>query len=373
MGKNTVLYRCTFRPFESGNLRILITGICGFVGSSLAKFFAAQSEVSSVCGIDNLIRKGSELNRPMLDRLGVEVQVGDIRNPDDLDKLPKSDWVIDAAALPSVLGGVDGTSSSRQVVEHNLVGTLHLLEHCKQHSAGFLLLSTSRVYSIEPLSQIPLVHITDTFEFDSRNPVNGMTHRGITEFFPTDPPISLYGSTKRASELMALEYAHAFEIPVWINRCGVMAGAGQFGRPDQGIFSFWLNSHLRRKPLKYLGFEGSGKQVRDCLHPNDLGTLLVKQIAEPQRTDCPKVINVGGGGKSAVSLRQLTTWCDQRFGTHAVESSDETRPYDLPWVVLDTQQANEHWGWQAEYSLNVILEEIAEHAEANPNWLDVTS
>src|SRR5207247_9786355 len=61
----------------------------------------------------------------------------------------------------------------------------------------------------------------------------------------TTPPVSLYGSTKLASEFIALEYGGAFGLPVWINRCGVLAGAGQFGTPDQGIFAFWINSYLR--------------------------------------------------------------------------------------------------------------------------------
>ncbi len=55
----------------------------------------------------------------------------------------------------------------------------------------------------------------------------------------------MYGSTKLASEIVALEYGEAFGFPVWINRCGVLAGAGQFGTPDQGIFSYWINAHLR--------------------------------------------------------------------------------------------------------------------------------
>jgi CDP-paratose 2-epimerase len=84
--------------------------------------------------------------------------------------------------------------------------------------------------------------------------------------FSATPPLSLYGSTKLASELLALEYGDTFSLPVWINRCGVMAGAGQFGRADQGIFSFWIQSYLHKRPLKYIGFDGSGSQVRDALH-----------------------------------------------------------------------------------------------------------
>src|SRR5439155_1377744 len=96
---------------------------------------------------------------------------------------------------------------------------------------------------------------------------------GVAENFPITPPVSLYGATKLASEVIALEYGEAFGLPIWINRCGVLAGAGQFGIPDQGIFAFWINSYLRRRPLKYIGFDGQGHQVRDCLHPRHVAAL----------------------------------------------------------------------------------------------------
>jgi len=70
------------------------------------------------------------------------------------------------------------------------------------------------------------------------------------------PPLSLYGSTKLASETLALEYGAAYGFPVWINRCGVLAGAGQFGTAKQGIFLFWLHAWHSRRPLRYIGFGG---------------------------------------------------------------------------------------------------------------------
>ena len=57
---------------------------------------------------------------------------------------------------------------------------------------------------------------------------------------------------------MALEYAAAFGFPLWIDRCGVIAGPGQFGRIDQGIFSYWIYQWQRGKPLSYIGFGGKG-------------------------------------------------------------------------------------------------------------------
>src|SRR5207302_1174559 len=106
----------------------------------------------------------------------------------------------------------------------------------------------------------------------------GITSAGVSETYSTAPPISLYGATKLASECLALEFGETFGFPVWINRCGVLAGAGQFGRSDQGIFSYWIHSWAKRQPLRYIGFDGKGSQVRDCLHPRDIVPLLREQM-----------------------------------------------------------------------------------------------
>ncbi len=373
-------------------MKILISGICGFVGSTLACTLVKNGSVDEIIGIDNFSRPGSELNRRKLIDLGVRVIAGDIRNASDMDCLPKVDWVIDAAANPSVLAGVDGRTSSRQLVEHNLGGTINMLEYCRAHSAGFILLSTSRVYSIEPLTQLKLVAIDDAFQLsDIQSLPAGVSKAGVNEHFSTTPPVSLYGNTKIASEYLALEYGSTFDFPVWINRCGVMAGAGQFGHPAQGIFAFWIHSFRENAPLKYIGFGGSGHQVRDCLHPKDLVPLLNKQMNCKSSNAIPRVVNVGGGIESSMSLAQLTTWCANRFpsskslegmqgkiltgagrsGTMP-QAASETRRFDIPWIVLDASLCKKSWDWSAETKVHAILDEIANHAESYPAWLAVS-
>ena len=152
----------------------------------------------------------------------------------------------------------------------------------------------------------------------------------------------------------------------------MLAGAGQFGRADQGIFSFWINSWLRQRPLKYIGFGGTGHQVRDCLHPRDLARLLLAQMGEPSRK-VNRLQNVAGGVEQTMSLRQLSNWCGHRFGDHAVAGDLAERQFDIPWMVMDSQRAQQQWGWRPEISLDTILDEIAQHAEAHPDWLDVSS
>ena len=348
-------------------MRILITGICGFAGSTLARRLLQEREGLSILGIDNLSRAGSETNLAPLRALGCEITIADIRDPAVLSALPAADWLIDAAANPSVLAGTDGHSPAQDLLEVNLFSTVPMLEYCRKHQAVFTLLSTSRVYSIHALRSIPLMVGNDAF-----GPVlDSPWCNGIPERFSTAAPVSLYGASKLCAETLALEYGHAFDFPVWINRCGVLAGAGQFGKADQGIFSFWIHRWAARAPLKYIGFGGKGWQVRDCLYPGDLASLLFKQFDAGLPKDRIQTLNLGGGIQSATSLRQLSAWCAARLGSHVPSESPEERPYDLPWVVLDASLAESVWGWTPQTPALAIFEEIASHALSHPGWLQL--
>ena len=364
-------------------MQILITGICGFAGSVIARGLLEHLPGLQITGIDSLIRKGSETNIEPLRALGIDVRVGDIRNEQDLADLPAADWVLDCAANPSVLAGVDGQTSAKELLDHNLGGSIHLLEYCRRHGAGFILLSTSRVYSIPPLAALPVEVHTHAYRtvFDKssslqvsgfRSHPSSISPSGLTEQFSTIPPISLYGSSKKCSELLALEYGMTFNFPVRINRCGVLAGAGQFGKADQGIFSFWIHSWAGRRPLKYIGFGGRGHQVRDCLHPRDIVPLLIAQMQDAGRK-VEQIFNVSGGVESAMSLAQLSAWCSKRLGPHLVGADSNPRPFDIPWMVLDSSAVGEAWGWKPQTPMPVILEEIAQHAEQHPEWLSLVS
>jgi CDP-paratose 2-epimerase len=354
-------------------MRLLITGICGFVGSTIACALQDQRRAGEpliISGLDNFSRAGSETNRQRLRQRGIKLYHGDLRLASDLDALPVFDWVIDAAANPSVLAGVDGKTSSRQILDHNLVSTINVLEFCKRHKAGFTLLSTSRVYSIHALAGLPMSEKNGAFTLDSGKPLpEGVSAQGVAEDFSTRPPLSLYGASKLASEFLALEYGEAFELPVWINRCGVLAGAGQFGRADQGIVSFWINACLRRRPLTYIGFNGRGHQTRDVLHPRDLVPVLLRQFAYHDRPE-ERIFNFGGGPANAFSLLQLSRWCADQFGEHNIEADPTPRQFDIPWMIMDSNRAATFWNWQPQTKLTEIFDEVAQHAHAHKDWLE---
>ena len=365
-------------------MRYLVTGGCGFVGAAICRTLIESETACEVVVLDNQRRRGVEINRVALERLGVQIVHGDVRMPSDIDDIGRCDWVIDAAAEPSVLAGATTsgpTTTRRHVIEHNLVGTANLLEAAARWHAGVVLLSSSRVYSIRPLTTLPLcteqqaIGATnvkaEAFVLDRAAALPpGVSALGIDESFTTAAPISMYGATKRASEVLAEEYSHTMGTPLVIDRCGVMAGAGQFGRADQGIFSWWIHSWAAGRPLSFIGFGGRGLQVRDCLHPRDLADLILRQIAAARGGE-PELVNVAGGITSATSLAQLSAWCADRFGQRVVASASQPRPYDLPWIVLNHAEATARHGWNPQHSAAHIFDEIARHAERHPEWLDL--
>lgn len=347
-------------------MKLLITGACGFVGSTLAHELRDLRPSVEIWGLDNFLREGSRTNlQPLLDQ-GIHMVEGDIRRPEDLAKIPKMDWVIDCAAEPSVLAGTGTGMGSAELLDHNLIGTIRMLEFCKQHGAGFILMSTSRVYSIRPLASMKVQSVGGAYRpvLPSGPRLPGLSEHGIAEDFSAEPPLSLYGASKRSAEILALEYGGAFGFPVWINRCGVLAGRGQFGKADQGIFSFWIRSWKERRPLQYIGFDGKGSQVRDCLHPRDLTPVLTAQLSGKSPNDPgdgldPRICNFGGGPKNCLSLSQLSHWCREHLGPHEVGSDPQPRPFDLPWIVLDSRRAEKLWDWKVSLPLSRILDEIA--------------
>ena len=343
-------------------MNIVVTGSAGFLGNYVTNYLIEQGH--TVIGLDNLSRKGSEMNAAkQIENLNVEFYTCDISNQESLENSLKDksfEWIIDCAAEPSVLAGFGNGSQS--LINNNLVSTINLLEICKERKCGFILMSTSRVYSIKDLSNINYVETEDRFIIDKEGTV--------AESFSTKPPVSLYGSTKLTSELLAIEYAHMFDFPVWINRCGVIAGPGQFGKIDQGVFSFWIYSWLQRKNVKYIGFGGTGKQVRDVIHPFDICEVMNKQIHDRTIEDDP-IYNLGGGIKNSMSLKQLTQWCKENVSdddSHVL-TSDEVRPFDIPVFAMNTEKAKERWDFKVTISIDKTLEEIRDYVLQNPEFL----
>lgn len=349
-------------------MRMLITGGAGFVGSHLACSFKRDNPQTVVVAFDNLKRRGSELNLALLRERGVEFVHGDIRNSSDLDDLTGSfDILVEASAEPSVLAGLE--SSPHYLLHTNLRGTLNCLEFARRRAGSFVFLSSSRVYSIAPLKSLNLRETATRFELEDEQVYCGASRAGIAESFPTNLPRSLYGASKLASELIIQEYADTYGLCAVIDRCGVIAGAGQFGKVDQGVFTLWVANHYFGKPLKYTGFGGCGKQVRDLLHPSDVFALIKKQLANLD--DCSgAVFNVGGGRSGSVSLCELTAMCREVVGREVpIEQDAGTSPVDIPLYISDSTSAACRFDWRPECSPKNIVRDIFHWLKAHETQL----
>jgi CDP-paratose 2-epimerase len=338
-------------------MRILITGGAGFVGSNLAKEFKESFPKAEVVVFDNLHRRGSEINLAAFKRLGITFVHGDIRVPSDLENMEGTfDVFIEASAEPSVHAGVG--ASPRYVIETNLVGTLHCLEFARKKAGKTIFLSTSRVYSIPALRSMALREAKDRFEIKLSKSAKGYGAKGIAEDFPTDQFRSIYGSTKLASELILQEYVETYGMKAVINRCGVIAGPGQFGKVDQGVFTLWVANHYFGKPLRYTGFGGKGKQVRDLLHPHDLYRLILIQL-EKMDKHRGEVFNVGGGRPISVSLKEMTALCQEVTGRKVEITSDtRTAGVDIPLYLSDSSKVRKAFGWAPEKRVETIIGDI---------------
>lgn len=231
-------------------MKILITGGAGFVGANFAVSFKKEDPAMTVVAVDNLKRRGSEFNLALFKQVGVEFIHADIRHDSDLEDIPGNfDIFIEASAEPSVLAGVNG--SPHYLLQTNLGGTLNCLEFARKRAKIFVFLSTSRVYSLAPLKEIKLLETPSRFAAAAVQSHPGISQSGISESFPTHLPRSLYGATKLASELIVQEYVHNYGLQAVINRCGVIAGPGQFGKVDQGVFTLWVAHHFFKQPLQY--------------------------------------------------------------------------------------------------------------------------
>jgi CDP-paratose 2-epimerase len=337
-------------------VRVLVTGGAGFVGSHLAIAVKARWPSADVVAMDNLYRRGSELNVPRLQSNDVQFHRGDVRDAGTFPAGP-FDFLVECSAEPSVLAGVE--DSPDYVIHTNLIGMYRCLEAARRWNAGVLFLSTSRVYPMATLERHAFVEEATRFSWaDGGTP--GISARGVSEDLDMRGARSLYGYTKYAAELLVDEYRAAFGIRSVINRCGVIAGPWQFGKVDQGVAALWVLAHHFGRPLTYIGYGGLGKQVRDFLHVQDLCDLVVEQIHDFDRWD-GWLGNVGGGPANTASLRELTALCRQAVGREVAIGADPgNRPGDLRIFIADCARLFERTAWRPHRDVARIIGDTAE-------------
>ena len=334
-------------------MRILITGGAGFVGSNLALALRAELLGADVVCLDNLYRRGSELNVPRLEKAGAKFHRGDVRDPAAFPPGP-FDFLIECSAEPSVLAGQDG--SPDYLFQTNLVGAYNCLEKARQWQSRFVFLSTSRVYPIARLEAQPWREEATRFAWADHG-TTGISSRGVSETVDLSGARSLYGYTKLSAEQLIEEYRAAFGLRAVVNRCGVIAGPWQFGKVDQGVASLWVLAHHFQRPLSYIGYGGTGKQVRDFLHVADLCDLILQQVNDFDHWD-GWLGNVAGGLANSASLCELTALCREVTGRKTpIKSIPENRPNDLRLFIADCTRLFQHTAWRPRRDVRCIVQD----------------
>jgi CDP-paratose 2-epimerase len=343
--------------------RVLVTGGAGFVGAKLAVALAERHSDWEIVAFDNLRRRGSELNLARLREAGVGFVHGDARELGDLLALGPIDALVECSAEPSALAGVDGDTG--YAVHSNLLGAYNCLELVRRDGAQLVFLSTSRVYPFALLDSLDYEEGAIRYELAPEQAVPGASAAGIGEDFPLAGPRTLYGATKLAAELLIAEYAEAFGLAAVVNRCGVIAGPWQMGKVDQGVFTYWLLAHYFRRELRYIGYGGAGKQVRDLLHVEDLIDLVDDQLEAPERW-AGVTANVGGGRETSLSLAETTELCRELTGNQLeVKAAGEQRPGDVRVYLSDCSRLFGLTDWRPRRDARAILADTLAWIEAN--------
>jgi CDP-paratose 2-epimerase len=221
-------------------LKVLITGGCGFLGSTLTLYLRDREQ--AVVAMDNLVRRGSESNIERLQEHGVAFVHGDVRCVEDFAGRPRGiELICDASTQPSV---VSGHTNPMFDLTNNTFGVIHVLEFARKLRCPLIFCSTNRIYSADRINALPRRESATRLEWDPAawkklpvecRPPGFDPKRGLSEEFSLDGAgRSIYGVSKLLADVMCQEYADAFDIPVIVNRLGVISGAGQFGKIDQG-------------------------------------------------------------------------------------------------------------------------------------------
>ncbi len=342
-------------------MQVLVTGSSGLIGSEAVLFFDAMH--FSIHGVDNNMRadffgpKGDTTwNRERLERLCTNFQHHelDIRDREAVDSLFRHnpfDLIVHSAAQPSHDLAAQRPFDDFDV---NAVGTLNVLEACRQHSpdAVFIHLSTNKVYGDGP-NHIPLKELDSRWDYD-----DPQYSDGIPEDFPVDQNLhSLFGASKLAGDVMAQEYGRYFGMKTGIFRGGCLTGPHHAGVELHGFLNYLVLVALKEGPYTIFGYKG--KQVRDQIHSYDVINAFWHFAQNPRPGE---VYNLGGGKENSASLIECVQMIEERTGKKPVLTySEENRIGDHICYYSDLKKLRSHFpAWKLTYSLDAIVDEMVD-------------
>jgi len=316
--------------------RILVTGTAGFVGLHTAKYLLNRQD--HVVGIDNMndyydVSLKEARREVLLKDSNFRFVLLDIENKDKLEQLfveNAFDRVIHLAGQAGVRYSI---TNPDVYIRSNLVGFANLLECCRHHQVRHLTFaSSSSVYGAN--TDIP-------FSTDQR----------------TDRPVSLYGATKKANELLAYSYSRLYGLASTGLRFFTVYGP--WGRPDMAVFSF-TRSILAGEPIDVYNY---GQMRRDFTFIDDIVEGVIRvgdNPPSPQRPDeyfgdVPfRVYNIGN--HEPVELETLIVTLEKHLGRKAIRNLKEMQSGDVLETYADTMDMQKHFGFKPYTPLDTGIE-----------------
>lgn len=320
-------------------MKLLITGGCGFLGSNLA--LAALSRGDELLIFDSLYRSGSRENLSWLQSQGKFVfEHGDIRNQNDITRVIQS---FRPDAIFHLAGQVAMTTSianPRMDFEVNVMGSHNLLEAVRLYApkATVVYSSTNKVYG--DLEQFTYREIETRYECIEKP--NGFDEDTPLEFH------SPYGCSKGAADQYMLDYARIFGLKTVVFRHSSMYGGRQFATYDQGWIGWFCQKAVEAKRGQLnapFTISGTGKQVRDVLHADDMIRLYFAAIDQIDAARGQQ-FNIGGGMGNSLSLLELFTMLEDITCTKLNFTKLSPRESDQRVFVSDLGKAKRILGWE---------------------------
>lgn len=295
------------------NQIIMVTGAAGFIGFHLSKTLLDMGE--SVIGVDNLNNYYDvSLKRSRLDILkslkNFVFYKEEIQNFKALEKIFKQhrvDLICNLAAQAGVRYSLIDPFSYQK---SNLEGFLNLLELARKYGiTNFVYASSSSVYGTN--KKIP-------FSVEDR----------------VDTPISLYGATKRADELIAHAYSHIYQIPCTGLRYFTVYGP--WGRPDMALFIF-TDAILKKRPINVFNH---GRMRRDFTYIDDIvdGTIAALERPAPY-----EIFNLGNS--NSVGLLEFISVLEEELGQEAEKKLMPMQPGDVADTAADITKSRKLLGF----------------------------
>jgi CDP-paratose 2-epimerase len=339
-------------------MRLLITGGCGFLGSNLASDALMRGDELVI--FDNLYRNGSRENLAWLQAQGnFAFEHGDIRNQNDITRVIKS---FKPDAIFHLAGQVAMTSSiadPRMDFEINVSGTHHLLEAVRLHAQEAIVVysSTNKVYG--DLEQFTYLE-TDT-RYQCNEYPNGFNELTQLNFH------SPYGCSKGAADQYMLDYARIFSLKTVVFRHSSMYGGRQFATYDQGWIGWFCQKSVeaRNGQLKEpFMISGTGKQVRDVLHAEDMKRLYQAALENIDQAK-GQAFNIGGGIKNSLSLLELFGLLEELTNSSLSYTKLPVRESDQRVFVADLTKAKKILNWKPMVSAQEGVSYMVEWVERN--------